>query len=114
VVPGVTAYRLPGQDKQLLRPRPKAPSSFRKTSLDCCTGKQAHKAARLRSGSDVQANADALPVRPKRNQGEAPMKYKVTVEILSAQYQREYNSDAGPTEILARIRDAVEAKPAVP
>jgi len=42
------------------------------------------------------------------------MKYKVTVEILSAQYQREYSSDAGPTEVLARIRDAVEAKPAVP
>ncbi len=40
------------------------------------------------------------------------MKYKVTVEILSVQYQREYDSDAGPKEILERIRDAVEAKPA--
>jgi hypothetical protein len=42
------------------------------------------------------------------------MKHKATVEILSAQYQREYDSDAGPTEILARIGDAVQAKPAVP
>ncbi|MFI5065170.1 MAG: hypothetical protein ACHP9Z_14520 [Streptosporangiales bacterium] len=39
------------------------------------------------------------------------MKYKVTVEILSVRYQDEYDSDAGPKEILARIRDAVEAKP---
>ncbi len=40
------------------------------------------------------------------------MKYKVTVEILSMQYEREYDSDAGPKEILERIRDAVEAGPA--
>jgi len=40
------------------------------------------------------------------------MKYKVTLEILGEQYQREYDSDAGPTEIMARIRDAVEATPA--
>jgi hypothetical protein len=40
------------------------------------------------------------------------MKYKVTLEILNMQYQREYDSDAGPTEILERIRDAVEAIPA--
>jgi hypothetical protein len=39
------------------------------------------------------------------------MKYKVTLEVLSTQYQREYDSDAGPTEILERIRDAVEATP---
>jgi hypothetical protein len=39
------------------------------------------------------------------------MNYKVTVEVLSVRYQTEYDSDAGPTEILARIRDAVEAKP---
>ena len=39
------------------------------------------------------------------------MNYKVTVEILNVQYQREYSSDAGPTEILARIRDAVETQP---
>ncbi len=39
------------------------------------------------------------------------MNYKVTVEILSVQYQREHSSDAGPSEILARIGDAVEAKP---
>ena len=42
------------------------------------------------------------------------MKYKVTVEVLSVEYQREYDSDAGPIEILDRIRDAVEAKPAGP
>jgi hypothetical protein len=42
------------------------------------------------------------------------MKYKVTVEVLSVEYQREYDSDAGPTEILQRIRHAVEAQPAVP
>jgi len=42
------------------------------------------------------------------------MKYKVTVEILSARYEREYDSNAGPTEILDRIRDAVEAEPATP
>ncbi len=41
------------------------------------------------------------------------MKYKVTVEILSVQYQREYSTDAGPKEVLQRIRDAVEAKPVV-
>ena len=41
------------------------------------------------------------------------MNYKVTVEVLHVQYQREYDSDAGPKEILARIRDAVEAEPAV-
>jgi len=40
------------------------------------------------------------------------MKYTVTLEVLSVQYQREYDSDAGPTEILERIRDAVEAMPA--
>jgi hypothetical protein len=40
------------------------------------------------------------------------MKYKVTLEVLSVEYQREYDSDAGPTEILARIRDAVETTPA--
>jgi len=40
------------------------------------------------------------------------MKYKVTVEILDVQYRREYDSDAGPREILARIRDAVQAEPA--
>jgi len=28
------------------------------------------------------------------------MKYKVTVEVLSVEYQREYDSDAGPKEIL--------------
>ena len=39
------------------------------------------------------------------------MNYKVTVEILNVQYQREYSSDAGPKEVLQRIRDAVEAKP---
>jgi len=39
------------------------------------------------------------------------MRYKVTVEVLSVHYQREYDSDAGPKEILERIRDAVEAKP---
>jgi hypothetical protein len=37
------------------------------------------------------------------------MKYKVTVEILNTRYEREYDSDAGPKEILERIRDAVEA-----
>ena len=42
------------------------------------------------------------------------MNYKVTVEVLHVQYQREYDSDAGPKEILARIRDAVEAEPAAP
>jgi hypothetical protein len=42
------------------------------------------------------------------------MKYKVTVEILSVEYQREYDSDAGPKEILERIRHAVEAQPAIP
>jgi hypothetical protein len=41
------------------------------------------------------------------------MKYEVTVEILSARYDREYDSDAGPKEILERIRDAVEAEPAM-
>jgi hypothetical protein len=41
------------------------------------------------------------------------MNYKVTVEVAHARYQREYDSDAGPTEILERIREAVEAKPAV-
>jgi hypothetical protein len=30
------------------------------------------------------------------------MKYKVTVEVLNVKYQREYDSDAGPTEILKR------------
>lgn len=45
--------------------------------------------------------------------GCALMKYKVTVEVLSVQYQREYDSDAGPTEILNRIGPAIEAKPAV-
>lgn len=42
------------------------------------------------------------------------MKYKVTVEVLSVEYQREYDSDAGPTEILKRIRQAVEAEPGLP
>jgi hypothetical protein len=42
------------------------------------------------------------------------MNYKITVEVLKVQYQREYDSDAGPNEILAKIRDAVEAKPAAP
>jgi hypothetical protein len=42
------------------------------------------------------------------------MTYKITVEVLNVQYQREYDSDAGPKEILAKIRDAVEAKPAAP
>ena len=42
------------------------------------------------------------------------MKYKVTVEVLSVQYQREYDSDAGPTEILNRIGHAVKAQPDVP
>jgi hypothetical protein len=32
------------------------------------------------------------------------MKYKVTVEVLNVKYQREYDSDAGPTEILKRDR----------
>jgi len=41
------------------------------------------------------------------------MNYKVTVQVLNVQYQREYDSDAGPKEILERIRGAVEAKPAV-
>jgi hypothetical protein len=41
------------------------------------------------------------------------MKYKVTVEILSVQYQREYHGDAGPKEILERVRDAVKAARAV-
>lgn len=41
------------------------------------------------------------------------MKYKVTVEILSVRYEREYDSDAGPKEILDRIRDALEAEPAM-
>ena len=40
------------------------------------------------------------------------MKYKVTVEILDVLYRREYDSDAGPKEILERIRAAVEAEPA--
>jgi hypothetical protein len=38
------------------------------------------------------------------------MRYKVTIEILNMQYQREYD---GPTEILERVRDAVEAEPAL-
>ena len=42
------------------------------------------------------------------------MKYKVTVEVLSVEYQREYDSDAGPKEIMDRIRYAVEAEPAAP
>jgi hypothetical protein len=42
------------------------------------------------------------------------MNYKITVEVLKVQYQREYDSDAGPKEILAKIHDAVEAKPATP
>ena len=42
------------------------------------------------------------------------MKYKVTVEVLSVEYQREYDSDAGPKEILERIRHAVEAQPSAP
>jgi hypothetical protein len=42
------------------------------------------------------------------------MKYKVTVEVLSVQYQREYDSDAGPKEILKRIRHALEGQPGVP
>jgi hypothetical protein len=42
------------------------------------------------------------------------MRYKVTIEVLNMQYQREYDSDAGPTEILERVRDAVEAEPALP
>ena len=41
------------------------------------------------------------------------MKYKVTVEVRDVLYQREYDSDAGPKEILERICDAVEAPPAV-
>jgi len=41
------------------------------------------------------------------------MKYKVTLEVLSVEYQREYDSDAGPKEILERIRSAVEAQPAL-
>jgi hypothetical protein len=40
------------------------------------------------------------------------MKYKVTVEVLSEEYQREYDSNAGPKEILERIRNAVVAGPA--
>jgi hypothetical protein len=28
------------------------------------------------------------------------MKYKATLEVLSVEYQREYDSDAGPKEIL--------------
>ena len=42
------------------------------------------------------------------------MNYKVTVQVLNVRYEREYDSDAGPKEILERIRDAVEAEPAVP
>lgn len=41
------------------------------------------------------------------------MKYKVIVEVLSMQYEREYDSDAGPKEILERIRDAVQAEPSM-
>jgi len=42
------------------------------------------------------------------------MKYTVTIEVLKMRYEREYNSEAGPKEILERIRDAVEAEPAMP
>jgi len=41
------------------------------------------------------------------------MKYTVTVEVREMQYRREYDSDAGPKEILDRIRDAVQAEPAL-
>lgn len=40
------------------------------------------------------------------------MKYKVTVEVREVLYRREYDSNAGPKEILERIRDTVEAEPA--
>lgn len=64
-----------------------------------------------------------VPVRGGRAQtvkkaemhsGGSPMKYKVTVEVLKVEYHGEYDSDAGPREVLARIREAVEAKPTVP
>jgi hypothetical protein len=42
------------------------------------------------------------------------MNYKVTVEVLHLRYQREYESVAGPKEVLEGIRDEVEAKPGVP
>jgi hypothetical protein len=42
------------------------------------------------------------------------MKYKLTAEVLSVEYQREYDRCAGPKEILGRIRYAVEAQPALP
>jgi hypothetical protein len=45
--------------------------------------------------------------------GGSPMKYTVTVEVLKMRYERKYDSDAGPKEILERIRDAVEAEPAL-
>jgi hypothetical protein len=42
------------------------------------------------------------------------MKDKVTVEVLKTRYEREYDTDIGPKEILERIRDAAEAEPAMP
>ena len=42
------------------------------------------------------------------------MYHKITAEILHVRYPREYDGDAGPAEILDRIREAVEAKSAVP
>jgi hypothetical protein len=42
----------------------------------------------------------------------SPMKYKVTVEVLKSRYEREYDSDAGPKEILEGY--AMPSKPSLP
>jgi hypothetical protein len=59
----------------------------------------------------VRAGAELPIVKAGMYSGGSPMKYKVTVEVLKSRYEREYDSDMGPKEILERIRDAVEAEP---